>query len=198
MICKNCGASISDDANYCRKCGCKIEKTPKHQSNKKMKLRKWALIGGITATAVIAVTVGVLIFVYQSKTPATNFKNQLDNILANKNQSASDLELAIFDKVSYKVVSHNENSVELSIIVPDMWSIIGTGSTSLLFEKNADELIVQRLSNEDCEMKSTIIIVELDEDGKPKDTYALMDALYGDLFSVMKQTLSNALEDIEQ
>lgn len=198
MMCINCGASISDDANFCRKCGRKIEKIPKQPGKKQMGLKKWALIGGITATVVIAVTVGVLILFYQSRTPISHFKNHLDDILANNNQSASELEVAILDKVSYKVISYNENSVELLISAPDMWAIIGTDSASLLFEEDADKLIAKRLSEEGCEMKTTTIFVELDGNGNPKDTYALMDAMYGNLFSVMKQTLSNALEDIEQ
>lgn len=204
MLCKNCGKEIPSDARFCKYCGVAIQPT-KLIVQQKRKIPKYA-IPALVAVVILAVVIGAFIHFSNVNRPSAVFLHQLDSILTGEDdeveESTTDteemvgqLEAIILKNVSYEVLAQERDRLVLRISAPDMGKIISSNGQTVLSQPNAIQSILTTMESGNFEYLETELEIEIVEDGSPSDPYALMDALYGNMFSQMTVLLEAALAE---
>lgn len=204
MYCKKCGKKLAHDAKFCKYCGIELQQnqTAAQQKRKSSKFTIPVLIG----IAILAIGVGLSIHLNNVNRPSAVFLSQLNNILIGKDDGAEvntteieglieKLEANILKNVSYEVLKQEKDMVELRINAPDMSKIIYNNGQTILSQHNAIQSIMEILESGNFEFMTIDLEVEVAEDGSPKDPYALMDTLYGNIFSLMTELLEVTLAE---
>ena len=130
--------------------------------------------------------------------PAELFEQNMNEIFAEipEQPSAGDsagasLDAEILKKTEWKIVSQNDNTLEIAVTSPDMQTMLQGKALDLLAQPDGVAQILALLQGNDLPMKEVTISVTLDENGNPTDPAALTDALYGGLLSVLEEVYAS-------
>lgn len=121
------------------------------------------------------------------KTPAEVFTRYLEETVAERPAETgtvgAEAEAAIMDRVAYTVVEQTDATVTLEITAPDMVTILGKAEQTDMTPQD----ILDVLNGDIFPTRTTVLTVELDEDGNMIESWALIDAMYGGLLTYLEQ-----------
>ena len=117
-------------------------------------------------------------------TPANVFESWLQKKMQlPEEESGSETEAAILRQVSYEILSSTDTSVIMEIRSPDVGMLLD----EMVAEGGSVESAVEALNRGDYRLMTTRLTVELDENGRPVDSFAFLDAMYGGLYTWFAQ-----------
>ena len=126
--------------------------------------------------------------------PVKVFQEELDTVMEEpgpENESdGAQLDEAILKLVRYSTKVIDNHTAEIMVKAPDMRAIILQDGDNLLEYEDGIQRIITALKEEKVPMVTTIVSVELDENGTPQESYELQDAMYGGLLTVIDEMLS--------
>lgn len=126
--------------------------------------------------------------------PAVLFEQNMREIMSDLPEhsssgdtAGSSLDAAILNKTDWKIVSQQENTLEITVSSPDMQALLQNQLAELLSQPDGISQILSLLEGKDIPMREVTVSVTLDENGVPTDAYSLTDALYGGLLSLLEE-----------
>lgn len=119
------------------------------------------------------------------QSPAEEFTQYLEETVSEKptelDTAGAEAEAAIIDRVKYTVLEQADNRVTLEITAPDMAAILEQADQNGATAQD----ILNRLNGENVPTKTTTLTVDLDENGKMRETREFVDAMYGGLLTYL-------------
>lgn len=106
-----------------------------------------------------------------------------------------ELEEVLFSLAQYEVKMQDESACEITITAPDMDRLIDRMNRKCNSAEEGTEFLMDALLDGDYETVTNTVRVELDEDGKPVETYEFVDAMYGGLLSKFEELLQEVRGD---
>lgn len=121
------------------------------------------------------------------KTPAEVFTRYLEKTVAERpvetGTVGAEAEAAIMDRVAYTVAEQSDTQVTLEITAPDMATILDKAEQTDMTPQD----ILDMLNGDAFPTRTTVLTVELDEDGNMIESLEFLDAMYGGLLTYLEQ-----------
>lgn len=200
MYCKKCGKEYSANSRFCGYCGAELS-----QGNDHKKRRIWMAVT-IAGAILILLTILILVVISHfnnkpesvpasSRAPASvtapvnGFLQEIEKALDAPNIVSGNaaLDEAILKRMRYEVLDSEDATLRISVTAPNMRLVLEDGALFAL--ENGLERAIVALEAGNYETITTVVDIELDENGAPLDPYSLYDAMYGGLFSVLSDIL---------
>ena len=105
------------------------------------------------------------------------------------------LEEVLFGLARYEIKAVEENVCEITVTAPDMDRLIDRMNKKCDTAEEGTAFLLDALQDGDFEFVTNIVRVELDENGKPIETYEFVDAMYGGLLSKFEELLQEVRGD---
>ena len=124
-------------------------------------------------------------------TPSQIFEGYLDKTVTvqpDVEAGSSAAEAAIMENVRYTIVEQMEDGVIIEVTAPDMGALLDR----IVAGNGTAEDITAALERGEFTERTVTIAVELDENGRPVDSFTFLDAMYGGLYSWLAQLEQNA------
>lgn len=185
MYCYSCGAKLGKKARYCPNCGAPL--------SKEQNAPNWSQISAVLVAVILvfSAAIGAILFLHaRRQSPSAQFLSSVDRILAEAPgglTSGSELDAAILSRMSYQVLELKDDHLLIAVTAPDMRSVLEDGA--LFAEPDGIEKAIFVLKSGTYGTLNSTVDVQLDSSGAPIDPYALYDAMYGGMLSLISDVL---------
>lgn len=202
MYCRYCGKKTNSDKTVCAACAKK-----QHSGSAKVgkQQKRIFLVVAVLLLGMVVLTVS-FILVWQS--PKEKVENGMNELLSqeskqlNSDSIGTRIAKAIYQNVSFNVISVNRETATIEICSPDIYSVymsVVQNEHDIIPESKEEydelvssllETIYAEISSGNYKERTAEVIVQLCDEYEIQVSYELVDAIYGGLLSLQEELIT--------
>ncbi|MEA4914279.1 MAG: hypothetical protein VB068_10710 [Petrimonas sp.] len=106
------------------------------------------------------------------------------------------IENAVLTRVRCEILSSDIAAAHIRITAPDLAELLERAGKDAGSIEECGILILEALESDNYQTKTTELDINIDEFGKPSDSYAFFDTIYGGMLTQLEQYFAEPLEGI--